>query len=90
MLRGFFGKRSQQWECTQIGCRAKTRNPLPKNPRFRWIVDLILDDPEQPGMKRRINLCPRHVREHLKLTEDQFIAIEKTENLIRENKGMVN
>ena len=73
---------NELYTCTIDTCGRTTRNPFKKNPRFRWIVKLILhDDAEDKDYE--VTLCPKHVKELLHVDEEFFRSMERTEKFIR-------
>lgn len=72
------------YQCSIVDCPHATTKPFHENPRFRWIVGLLLKN--EQGEDIRVNLCPAHVRTLLPVDDDFFETTARTESFIREGK----
>jgi hypothetical protein len=69
-------------ECSIIGCGRATRTPRNSNPRYRWIVDMLLKNEEDKEI--RVNLCPTHVQSVFNLRKEDYAGLAKSETLVKE------
>jgi hypothetical protein len=73
------------------GCGRKTFFPFKRDPRKRWLVNMILVDSEgqfgEAGKEVICNLCPNCARQQFDLHEEDYVGLEKSEALAASVNG---